>query len=273
MQGRAASERSERLSSVRNAARLLKEFSHTDRQLGVSELARRLGLGTSTVHRLLATLTDEKLLERGSTPGRYQLGLAVYELGAAVSPHLDLHAAALPVMASVRHSTRQTVHIGVLDGLEVVFVERLEGLETVHVFTRVGTRLPAHSTSTGKVLLAALPPEDVERVLAEPSRSGVEPRWRPSPAEREQVLREVRARGWALTDEQLAPGIRSVAAPLRDGEGRVIAAMNVTVHAAETSVERLTQEHLPRLLHAAGAISADFARLGTLPVTSAGAAS
>jgi IclR family transcriptional regulator, pca regulon regulatory protein len=84
------------------------------------------------------------------------------------------------------------------------------------------------------------------------------------------VLCEVRAKGWALTDEQLAPGIRSVAAPLRDGAGRVIAAMNVTVHAAETSVETLTAAYLPLLLHAAGEVSADFARYQSASVAHVG---
>jgi IclR family pca regulon transcriptional regulator len=129
----------------------------------------------------------------------------------------------------------------------------------------IGTRFPAMQTSLGKVLLAGLPPAQVERVLAEPSRSPVQARWQPGPAEREAALREVRARGWSLTDEQLALGIRSIAAPLRDGDGRVIAAMNVTVHAAETSVEALTGEYLPLLLHAASAISADWAACQGVP--------
>jgi len=120
-------------------------------------------------------------------------------------------------------------------------------------------------TSLGKVLLAALPPEEAERVLAEASRSGIAARWQPDKAQRHAVLREVRARGWALTDEQLALGIRSVAAPLRDGDGRVIAALNVTVHAAETSVEKLTGEYLPWLLQAAGAVSADWAACQAMP--------
>jgi IclR family pca regulon transcriptional regulator len=102
-------------------------------------------------------------------------------------------------------------------------------------------------------------------VLAEPSRSGITARWQPGLAEREAALREVRARGWSLTDEQLALGIRSVAAPLRDGDGRVIAAMNVTVHAAETPVDVLTGEYLPMLLQTAGAISADWAACQAAP--------
>jgi IclR family transcriptional regulator, pca regulon regulatory protein len=129
----------------------------------------------------------------------------------------------------------------------------------------VGTRFPALQTSLGKVLLAALPPGEVERVLDEPSRSGITPRWQPGPAERERELREVRARGWALTDQQLAVGIRSVAAPLRGGDGNVIAALNVNTHAAETPVEVLTGHHLPLLLQAAGSISADWAACQSVP--------
>ena len=91
------------------------------------------------------------------------------------------------------------------------------------------------------------------------------PRWQPDRAERDAELRAVRAQGWALTDEQLTLGIRSVAAPLRDGNGRVIAGVNVNCHAAETSVDRLVEHHLPLLLQAAGQISADFARLETVP--------
>jgi IclR family pca regulon transcriptional regulator len=135
----------------------------------------------------------------------------------------------------------------------------------VGLSVQIGTRVPALPTSLGKVLLAALPGDELERVLTEPSRSGLTPRWRPDRAERDAALREVRARGWALTDEQLALGIRSVAAPLRDGAGQVVAALNVNVHAAETTVERLVGEHLPRLLTAASEISADFTRLGTVP--------
>ena len=116
------------------------------------------------------------------------------------------------------------------------------------------------------MLLASLPADELDRVLAEPSRAGVPARWQPDRAELDAALRDVRAKGWALTDEQLAPGIRSVAAPLRDGGGRVVAAMNVTVHAAETSVETLVGGHLPLLLRAAGDVSADFARCQSVPV-------
>jgi IclR family transcriptional regulator, pca regulon regulatory protein len=106
--------------------------------------------------------------------------------------------------------------------------------------------------------LATLTPDELARSLAEPSRSGITPKWNPDPEERDRELCEVRRRGWALTDEQLAPGIRSIAAPVRDSATHVVAALNVSVHAAETSIETLTEEYLPLLLQAAEAISADW---------------
>jgi IclR family transcriptional regulator, pca regulon regulatory protein len=129
----------------------------------------------------------------------------------------------------------------------------------------IGTRFPAMQTSLGKVLLAALSADEVDGVLAEPSRSGITPRIVPTRQERAATLREVRARGWAFTDEELAAGIRSAAAPLRDGEGRVIASLNVNTHAAENQDEVLTGEYLPILLQTAGAISADWAAWEAAP--------
>jgi IclR family pca regulon transcriptional regulator len=137
----------------------------------------------------------------------------------------------------------------------------------------IGTRFPALQTSLGKVLLAELPPDELDRVLAEPSRSGITPLWQPDVVERDRVLSEVRERGWALTDEHLARGIRSIAAPVRDGSGRVAAALNVTVHAAETSIETLTGNYLPLLLQTAAAISADWALWQSRPQITSGARS
>lgn len=253
--------RPERLQSVRNAARLLKEFSRDDRELGVSELARRLGLGTSTAHRLLATLTDERLLERGSRPGTYRLGLALHDLGAAIATHLDLHEAAMPAMATLRHSTGETVQLAVLDGLDSVYVERLESPHTVRIFARAGTRLPAPTTSTGKVLLAALPPEELDARL----RNWKPRRWTPhsivDPGMLRAHLREVAARGWAENREESRVGVSSVGAPVRDGAGTVIAALSVAAPTSRASAPTLRRIR-STVVDAAGVISR---RLGHRP--------
>ena len=227
---------------MRNAARLLKEFSVADRELGVAELARRLGLGTSTVHRLLATLADERLLERGPA-GTYRLGLAVHELGASVAPHVGLHEAAMPAMAGLRHATGETVQLAVLDGLDSVYVERLESPHTVRIFARVGTRLPATTTSTGKVLLAALAPEELDARLATWTPERPTPHSIADEATLRRRLREIAARGWADNREESRLGVVSVGAVIRDGAGDPVAAASVAVpvsRAATATMRRYT---------------------------------
>jgi IclR family pca regulon transcriptional regulator len=140
----------------------------------------------------------------------------------------------------------------------------------ITIAVTIGTRFPALQTSLGKVLLAELAPDEVDQVLAKPSRSGITPLWEPDAKERNCALHEVRTRGWALTDEHLAYGIRSIAAPVRDGTNHVVAALNVSVHAAETSIETLTERYLPWLLQTAEAISADWARWQSRPQVTVG---
>lgn len=124
----------------------------------------------------------------------------------------------------------------------------------------------ANHRTLGRVLLADLEPDELEEALAHPSRSGITPRWFPNQAERDEVLKRVRENGWDLADGQLAPGVRSVAVPLRGASGRVIASMNVNTNAAETPIEKLLNEHLPLLRKAAERISRDWELLQSMPI-------
>lgn len=230
--------------------------------MSLAEVATAAGLARPTARRILLTLEE---LGYVRTDGGYALTPRVLDLGVAYVRSMGLWDVARPHMERLVARTNESTSIAQLDGSDIIYVARVAVPKIVGLAVQVGTRFPALPTSLGKVLLAALPVKDVDGVLAEPSRSGVEPRWRPARKERDAVLREVRARGWALTDEQLTRGIRSVAAPLRDGSGQVIAAVNVNVHAAETSVDHLVGHHLPLLLQTAGDISADFTRLAAVP--------
>jgi IclR family transcriptional regulator, pca regulon regulatory protein len=231
--------------------------------MSLTEVATATGLARPTARRILLTLQELGYV-RADGPG-FALTPRVLDLGVAYVRSMGLWDVARPHMERLSQRTNESCSVAQLDGSDIVYVARVAVPKIVALAVQIGTRFPALQTSLGKVLLAALPPERVDEVLAEPTRSGLVPRWQPDRAERDAELREVRARGWALTDEQLALGIRSVAAPLRDGGGRVVAALNVNTHAAETSVEHLLEHHLPLLLQAAGEISADFARLERVP--------
>ncbi|GAA1871223.1 IclR family transcriptional regulator C-terminal domain-containing protein [Pseudonocardia ailaonensis] len=230
----------------------------------LAEVATAAGLARPTARRILLTLRELGYV-RVEERGGYALTPRVLDLGVAYVRSAGLWEVARPHLERLSERTNESCSIAQLDGSDIVYVARVSVPKIVSLAVQIGTRFPALQTSLGKVQLAALPLDELDRVLAEPTRSGLVPRWQPDRTERDAALREVRARGWALTDEQLTLGIRSVAAPLRDGSGRVIAGVNVNTHAAETTVEHLLEHHLPLLLHTAGEISADFARLQTVP--------
>jgi IclR family pca regulon transcriptional regulator len=231
--------------------------------LSLTDVATTAGLARPTARRILLTLQELGYVR--VEDGGYALTPRVLDLGVAYVRSQGLWDVARPHMQALVARTHESCSVAQLDGSDIVYVARVAVPKIVGLSVQIGTRFPALATSLGKVLLAALPAAELEVVLAQPTRSGLVPRWQPDRDERDAALREVRARGWALTDEQLTLGIRSVAAPLRDGAGRVVASLNVNVHAAETPVERLVEEHLPLLLAAAGEISADFARLAAVP--------
>lgn len=244
-------------------------FRAQQRSMTLSEVAEATALARPTARRILLTLRELGYVR--SEDHRFSLTPRVLDLGMAFVRSMGLWDVARPHMHDLVEQTHESSSIAQLDGSDVVYVARVSVPKIITFAVSVGTRFPALQTSLGKVLLADLPAAQATRVLAEPSRATVAPRHVPDATQRAATLREVRAQGYAVTDEELAPGIRSVAAPLRDGDGRVIAAINVCVHAAETPLAVVTGEHLPRLLRTAANISADWARLDAAPHAVAGA--
>ena len=225
--------------------------------MSLTEVADAAGLARPTARRLLLTLAELGYVR--SSGNGFSLTLQVLRLGYAYVGSLGLWDIARPHLIDLVGRTHESSSMAQLDGSDIVYVARVAVPKIIALRVEIGTRFPALPTSLGKVLLAALEPETLAATLAEPSRSGL-PAFLPRrPAEVAAELTAVRARGWAVADEELAPGIRSVAVPVRDGTGAVRAAMNVTVHAAETSVDTLMHDHLPALIRTAGEISAEWA--------------
>jgi DNA-binding IclR family transcriptional regulator len=246
------------LSSVRNAARLLKEFGGPDRELGVTELSRRLSIGKSTAHRLLNTLAEERLLEQDPDTGLYRLALTMHELGASVQAATDLHTAASPVLDQLRNMTKETIQVAVLDGRHVVYIERRESPQTIRLFGRVGHRNHAYCTSTGKVLLAFLPPAELDAILSGWKLQKHTPYTISDLPTLRANLVQVRSQGWAENVNEFEVGVASIAAPIRDHRGTVVAAVSVA-----GPVQRLDGANLRRFTrHAVEAGDAISRRLG-----------
>jgi IclR family pca regulon transcriptional regulator len=232
-------------------------FDGDHRSMSLSEVATAAGLARPTARRLLLTLEELGFVR--SCGGSFSLTPKVLTLGMAYVGALGLWDIARPHLEALVARTGESSSMAQLDGSDIVYVARASVPKIIALRVDIGTRFPAVQTSQGKVLLADLSPDELDVALAEPSRAGLPPYIGRSPDQLRDELTEIRARGWALADEELAPGVRSVAAPVRDRNGVVQAAMNVTVHAADTTIEQLLEEHLPLLLRSAGDISAEWA--------------
>ena len=245
---------------------VIKSFGPTAMELTVSEVAARTGLPRPTARRLLMTL--EQLGYTRSSNGAYALTTKTLELGTACIAAQGIWEIARPHMLALVGRTGESSSMSQLDGSDIVYTARAPVAKIIAISVQIGTRFPAPATSMGHVLLSDLTAEQLDAVLDTPSASAVIPRVVLSRTELDEILAEVRERGWAQADELLSVGIRSVAAPVRDRSGRTAAAMNVTVHAAETSSERLVGEYLPLLLEAAVEVTTAWSNLAMLPTTS-----
>ncbi len=241
--------------TVHKAMAVISAFSYREPILGVSELARRLDLGKSTVHRILVTLVADGFVER--TPDdRYRLSLKMYEIGQEVAASTELRIRVHPSLERLRNQTGETAHLAVLAGTDVVYVDRLESPHMLQLLTRVGRRRPAHATSSGKCLLAFGAAADVRQVIAG-GLPRLGPRTITSADALQRALDEVRARGYAVSFEESAPGVASVAAPIFDRAGDCIAAISVA-----GPITRMPPEQLDRF---ARLVAAATARLSTVP--------
>lgn len=215
-----------RLSSVATAIRLLKAFSDSDREIGISALSKKLGVSKSTVHRVASTLVAEGLLEQNPETDRYRLGLALFSLGTLVRRRMDISNEAKPFLSKLRETTKENIHLAVLQGSEVVYVYDMESSQAVRLKPHLGSTKPLFCSAEGLAILAFQPQAFVDRVLSGP----LQPRTNNTmtdPAKIRARLEKVRNDGYALEDEESEIGMRCVAAPIFDAEGNAVAAVGV----------------------------------------------
>jgi IclR family acetate operon transcriptional repressor len=228
------------LQSVNRAVRSLELIAEAG-ELGVTELGRRLGVHKATASRLAATLAERGLVERDPATERYRLGFGLIRLAGAAMAGLDLVSSARPVLEDLAERTRETVTIGVSSGGDVVSIDQVTGTRSIVSVSWVGKRSPLHTTSTGKVLLAFMDEAERDQMLAHPLERSTR-RSIVDPAQVRTQLAEVRRRGYAQTLEELEEGLNAVAAPIRQADGRVVAALSVSGPAF-----RLRAVDLPRV--------------------------
>jgi IclR family transcriptional regulator, pca regulon regulatory protein len=219
----------------------------------LADVARATDLSRATVRRLLHTLEKEGYVRRDGT--LFELTPRVLELGYAFLASHTLADLARPHLERLSAQVRESTSVAVLDGTSIVYVARVQANRVMQVSIGIGTRFEAYRTSLGRAILAWRDPEEIDAVWASSDRT------HPTDstiADREAflaALAEVRDQGWALVDQELEVGVRSVAAPIRDEEGRTVAAVNVSTHTSRTTKAELRRSVIPPLLHTAEAIT------------------
>jgi IclR family transcriptional regulator, KDG regulon repressor len=247
----------ERLSSVATAIRLLKAFSEDEVDIGISDLARRLGIAKSTAHRLAVTLMSEGLLEQDRDSGKYRLGVALFRLGALVRRRMDVSNEARPYLYDLREKVNESVHLAILDGTEIMYVYNLESTHAIRMRSDIGVRKPAYCTAEGQAILAFAAKEVVDQAIA----AGLTPRTPntiTSPDRFLKALAAVRQRGCAIEDEESELGMVCVAAPIRDDAGAVAGAVGIAGPVSRLS-KKAVAGIIPHVIATAEQVSA---RLG-----------
>ena len=255
--GKTEPRRRERLSSVASAMRLLKAFSEDEVDIGISALAKRLGIAKSTAHRLASTLVAEGMLEQHLDSGKYRLGVGLFRLGALVRRRMEVSNEARPYLYELREKINESVHLAILDGTEIMYVYHLESTHALRARSELGIRKPAHSTAEGQAILAYQPQELIDRVIAG-GLPGHTPKTITSADRFIKALAAVRQRGCAVEDEESEIGMISVAAPIRDDSGVVVAALGIAGPVARLS-KKAVADVVPHVIATADQVSA---RLG-----------
>lgn len=221
---------------VGKAFRIIDAFTPGEISLSLAEISRRTGLPKSTAHRQIALLESWNVLEREGE--RLRLGLRLFEWGSLVPRQRAMRDAAVPFMEDLYEATHETVHLGLLEDLDVVYVNKISGHQRARVPTSVGARMPSHCTGLGKAILAFSPPAIIDSLLARGLKA-LTPHSVASPAALRQQLDRIRELGVAFEYEESALGVSCVAAPIRNADGWAVGAISVTGPSQNVTYEAL----------------------------------
>ena len=252
--------RSDTLQSLERGLAVLQVFSREHARLSLSDVARLTGLTRATARRILLTLVHLGFVR---ADGRtFALTPRVLSLGFGYLSSLNLWEIAEPLMRQLVDETDESCSAATLDLPDIVYVARVPARRIMTIALAVGSRLPAHATSMGKVLLADLPEHELAAYLASGPFAALTHATITEPDALRAELARVRARGWSLVDEELEMGLRSVAAPIRGADGRAVAALNLVAAVPRAGLDVLREKYVPLLLRTAEQISQAFTQSG-----------
>ncbi|TYO97518.1 IclR family transcriptional regulator [Geothermobacter ehrlichii] len=242
------------IQAVSHALDLLEQFHDDVDELGVTELSKRLKLHKNNVFRLLATLESRGYIEQNKATENYRLGLKSLELGQTFIKQMGLLRQAKPILEKLVKQCNETSYVAIFKESHIVYLDVVETDQTVRVVSRVGTRLPAYCTASGKVHLAHMSEEELEEVLPDE----LEAHTPTTLADRDKLkaeLKKIAEQGYAIDDEELDPGVRCIAAPIRDYTRRIVGAISISGPSMRMPMELIEKELAPLVVKAAEELS------------------
>jgi DNA-binding IclR family transcriptional regulator len=234
------------IKSLDRALDILELIVGKENGMGVTEISRELDIHKSTVYRLLDTLKFRGYLEKNDDNHKYIAGINLFELSSKVLNDIDSRIRVRPYLEELMQKTEETIHLGILDAGEVIYLDKVESTATIRMYSQVGKRVPAHSTSLGKAIMAHLPEARVKEILRE---KGMEKNTENTITELEQFLehlQKVRKQGFAVDDEEQEKDIRCIAGPIFNHRGEVVAAFSIS--APITRMTELRMKELAELV-------------------------
>ncbi|MFC3885137.1 IclR family transcriptional regulator [Bacillus songklensis] len=242
-----------RFTTLENALRVLDLFSLDEPELGISEIADKLGIANSTVHRLVTTLMSEGFITKDIHTKLYRLGTPILALGNIVTRQSKLHMVSQSVLKALVDQSNETAHIGVLRGFEMIYLNKIECFHPVRLLSYLGKRNPIHCTSTGKVLLAYQSPNFIEEFLQKKLERYTS-KTITDPTALLACLNQIKKLGYSVSVEELHVGVASISAPVRNPKGEVIAAVTIAGPTQRMN-GRAFPKHIELVTQSANAIS------------------
>ncbi|WP_088105891.1 IclR family transcriptional regulator [Halalkalibacter urbisdiaboli] len=225
------------IQAVERALKILDLFDEFETELKITDISERMALHKSTVHSLLKTLQKHRYIEQNPENGKYRLGLKLFERGNFVIQSMDLRTIAKDYLQKLSKVSGKTVHLVVLDGKEGIYIDKVESASATILYSRIGRRIPIHSSGVGKALVAFRSDEEIEQILNHYQFNQHTPNTITDKKRFLEEIEEIRKRGYAVDNEENEPGVFCVAYPVRNHNGDIVAAISMS-----TTVNRAKEE-------------------------------
>lgn len=253
--------------TIERVNELLDSLSEAPQGLSLGELANKVGLPKGTTHRLVSSLAYFDFVQQDPSSRKYKLGFKLVTLGNLLLDQIDLRSESRPFLFELAQKTRETAHLVVLDNDEALYIDKIQfASDGLHMTSRLGYRVGLHCTAVGKVLLAHLPPAQIERIIAQ---RGLSPRTVHTLTDAEPLkaqLQHIRSEGYALDDEEHSEGVRCIAAPVRNMNGDVVAAISISAPAVRMTVDMARQSMKELVMDTARKISTQLGYLQRMDI-------